>query len=161
VTDRAKRWIALSAVVLIAACGPAQSPTPSDTLRGTDSMRDFDDYVVYVSALTTDQLTPDIAGEYGIVRSPNRAMLTISVHKKQQNGLPFAVETEISSTAVNLTGQLKTVLLREIREGDAIYYIGEADVNSGETLLYTIDVTPNGETDALSLKYQKQFFVDG
>lgn len=129
-------------------------------LRGTDNMQDFGAYVVYVNALLTDELDAGIAGEYGIVRSNNRALLTFSVHRKEENGVTSAVQSQVSSSAVNMTGQLKTVLLREISEDEAIYYIGELDVIHGETLIYTINATPHGESDRLTLRYQKQFFAD-
>lgn len=149
--------------MLLVGCDPVepqQGAARDDVLRGTDALKDFGDYVIYVNALLTDQLTPDIAREYGIVRSKSRAMLTISVHKKQPEALPMAVTGDLHVTAVNLTGQIKNVLMRDIVEEDAIYYIGELEVNDGETLIYTVDVTPAGAEEGLSLRYQKQFFVD-
>ena len=123
-------------------------------------MRDFGDYIIYFNAITTDELDADIAGEYEIVRSTNAAMLTVSVRHKEPDGTTKAVSSEISSSAVNLTGQVKNVRLREISEGDAIYYIGEVEIADRETLIYTINATPAGESDSLSLRYQKQFFID-
>ena len=148
----------------MAACGSGEGPGADDDsveiLGATESMRDFGDYIIYFNAITTDQLDADIAGEYEIVRSTTRAMLTFSVRRKGIDGASTAVRSDVSSSAVNLTGQIKTVLLREISEGDAIYYIGELDIFDRETLIYTINVTPTGESDSLSLRYQKQFFVD-
>ena len=66
-----------------------------------------------------------------------------------------------AATAVNLSGQLRNVLLREITEADAIYYIGEVEVADAETLIYTINVMPAESTTPLSLRYQRQYFVDG
>jgi hypothetical protein len=130
-------------------------------LRGTDGMRDFGEYVVYVNTIMTSDLTPAVASQYGIVRSDTRAMLTISVHKKEDGAGTRAVTGDVNATAVNLSGQLRNVLLREIPEDDAIYYIGEVEVSDGETLIYTVDVTPVEESSPLSLRYQRQYFVDG
>lgn len=152
----------IGALALAGGCDPAPGPQADETetraLRDTE--RDFGDYVVYVNALTTDELNPDIAAEYGIVRSTNRALLTVSVHKKQPGSVTAAVPSDVSSTAVNLSGQLKNVLLRQIREEDAIYYIGELAINNGETLIYSIEATPDGEAEPLSLRYQKQFVLN-
>lgn len=151
-----------ASLALTVACDSSPGPggDRQDLVRGTDGFRDFGDYVVYVNALLTNQLTPDIASEYGIVRSNNRAMLTVSVHKKGTGSAVNAVRADISSRAVNLTGQERNVLLREVTEEDAVYYIGEVDVNEQETLMYSIEATPaDDEERSLSLRYQKQFFA--
>ena len=163
VAERAQIWFALSAAALTVSCIPApqnntgQSDIP---LVRTEGMYDFGDYVLYVNALTTDDLSAEVAGEYGIVRSNDRALLTLSVHRKAEDGSTAAVASEISTSASNLTGQLKNVFVREIREGDAIYYIGELEVADRETLTYNVTITPSGEDESLSVRYQKQFFTD-
>lgn len=131
-----------------------------DVLPATESHRDFGDYVVYFNALNTDQLTPEIASEYGIVRSKSRAMLNVSIHKKEDQGRTVAVTGAVTASATNLTGQLKNIALREIREGDAIYYIGELPIVDGEVLVYTVDVTPSSESSGFTVRFKKQFFVD-
>lgn len=158
-----RKFFLACGIALLAGCGQPQDVGPvaqADMLTGTDAMRDFGDFVVYVNALTTDRLTADVAAEYGIARSPGRALLTLSVHRKQEDGAPIAVTGEHSVSAVNLAGQIRNVLLREITEAEAVYYIGELQVTDQETLTYTIDFTPVGETNPLSLRFQRQFFVD-
>jgi hypothetical protein len=110
--------------------------------------------------LTTDQIPAEVARGYGISRSGNRALLTLSVHRKSDGGGTSAVDGTVTASAVNLTGQLKPITMREIREDLAIYYIGELAVNHAETLIYTVRVVPNGVTDPLSLRYQRQFYVE-
>lgn len=129
-------------------------------LGATESSRDFGDYVVHFNALTTDQLTPEIAGEYDIVRSKNRALLNVSILRKNDAGGTTAVPGAVAASAVNLTGQLKDLLIREIREGEAIYYIAETPVTNGESLIFTVDVTPQNEASRFTVRFQKQFFVD-
>jgi len=145
-------------------CEPAGQIDVTNTLEGvlpaTESSRDFGDYVVYFNALNTDQLTPDIAGKYEIVRSKSRALLNVSIHRKQDSGPSTAVTGAVSASAINLTGQLKPLTLREIREGEAIYYIGELAVTDSEVLIYTIDVTPSNEPSRFTVRFKKQFFVE-
>ncbi|MGH6912219.1 MAG: DUF4426 domain-containing protein [Geminicoccales bacterium] len=154
----------LGVLALLGSCEPNPAPERrdggADVLRSTDGSKDFGDYIVYVNAIETDLVTPDVARQYGIVRSKNRAMLTVSIHRKQPDALPTAVRGYISASAVNLTGQLKSLSLREIVEGDAIYYIGEFAIDDGETLMYTIDATPADEASPLSLRFRRQFYVD-
>jgi Domain of unknown function (DUF4426) len=145
-------------------CEPAANVdvanTQDDVLPATEGHRDFGDYVVYFNALNTDQLTPEVAREYNIVRSKSRALLNVSIHKKEPDGTTKAVTGAVSAFAINLTGQLKQMTLREIPEGDAIYYIGELPITDGEVLIYTIDVTPSNESSRFNVRFKKQFFVD-
>ena len=66
----------------------------------------------------------------------------------------------VAAQASNLTGQLKNLTLREIREGDAIYYIGTVPVAHGETLIFNVDVTPINETSRFSIRFSRQFYAD-
>ena len=149
----------------IAACEPTGNVDVTSTQEGvlpaTESSKDFGEYVLYFNALNTDQLSPDIAREYGIVRSKSRALLNVSIHRKLANGLTEAVTGDVSSSAINLNGQLKTMTLREIREDTAIYYIGELGITDGEVLIYTIDATPNIDPSrGFTVRFKKQFFVE-
>jgi hypothetical protein len=156
--------VALSAVL---GCEPANQADVTNIQEGvlpaTESSKDFGDYVVYFNAIRTDQLTPDVAAQYGIVRSKSRALLNVAIRQKHENGDSTAVTGAVAASAVNLNGQLKTMTLREIREGgesEAIYYIGELPVTDSEVLIYTVDVTPSNESSRFTVRFKKQFFVE-
>jgi hypothetical protein len=150
----------------IAACDPAGNVDVTNTQEGvlpaTEGNKDFGEYVIYFNALLTDQLSPDIAREYGIVRSKSRALLNVSIHRKLENGQTEAVTGAVSASAINLNGQLKTMTLREIREDTAIYYIGELAITDGEVLIYTVDATPGNEPgqSRFTVRFKKQFYVE-
>jgi hypothetical protein len=148
----------------LTACEPGTNVDVTNTQEGvlpaTESSKDFGDYVLYFNALLTDQLSPDIAREYGIVRSKSRAMLNVSIHRKLAEGRTEAVTGAVSASAINLNGQLKTMTLREIREEAAIYYIGELAVSDGEVLIYTLDATPSNDPSRFTVRFKKQFFVE-
>jgi hypothetical protein len=165
--SKAPLWawpLGLVAAFWLAGCEPRSDVDVTDTQEGvlpaTEGSRDFGDYVVYFNALNTDSLTPEVAREYGIVRSKSRAMLNVSIHKKQENGQTVAVTGAVAASAINLTGQLKPMTLREIREGEAIYYIGELAITDAEVLIYTVDVTPSNESSRFTVRFKKQFFVE-
>lgn len=138
----------------------AEDDGEAAVLSGTESVQRFGDYEIHFNALRTTQLTPAIASEYGIVRSPNRAMLNVSVLAYDVNGTSTAVTADVAASAINLTGQLKKVSIREIREGTAIYYIGELAIIDAETLIFTVDVAPTDGAGPFTIRFQKQFFVD-
>ena len=148
----------------LAACEPTNGVDATSTQEGvlpaTESSKDFGEFVLFFNALNTDQLTPDIAREYGIVRSKSRALLNVSIHRKLDGGRTEAVTGAVSASAINLNGQLMTMTLREIREDTAIYYIGELAITNGEVLIYTIDATPSNDPSRFTVRFKKQFFVE-
>jgi len=154
----------LGTALLISACdSPSKMVMTSkqdDPLPATESHKDFGDYILYFNAINTDQLTPDIAKQYGIVRSKSQAMLNVSIHRKLQGGGTEAVTGAVTASAVNLNAQLKAMTLREIREDKAIYYIGELPITDGEVLIYTIDATPGNDPSRFTVRFKKQFYVE-
>ena len=163
-TIRGTKLAWLGTVLWLAGCEQAPSVSVVDSQEGvlpaTENMKDFGEYVLYFNALNTDQLTPEIAREYGIVRSKSRALLNVSIHRKLANGQTEAVTGAVSASAINLTGQLENMTLREIREDQAIYYVGESSITDGEVLIYTIDATPSNDPSRFTVRFKKQFFVD-
>ena len=163
---RIRALLAISATTLIlAACG-SDEPTIQIASSGPPaepenvSMKDFGDYVLHFNAISTDKLQPEVARAYNITRSKNRAMLNVSIVRKQEGTVGQSVAGSVSATANNLTGQLKNLTLRQVTEGDAVYYIGDVAVANGETLVFNIDATPINETSRFSVRFSRQFFAD-
>lgn len=145
-------------------CGPdAMDPNaqagPSVEAEHVTS-KEFGDYVLHFNSMSTDQLQPNIAREYGIVRSKNRALLTVSIIKSEENSPGKSVPGTVTSTANNLTGQVKNLTLKEIREGDAVYYIGDVAVANAEVLVFNVEATPANETDPMQVRFSRRYFTD-
>lgn len=148
----------LSFLCLLAACGgPSEDAVVPQAEPAGASSADIGAHVVHFSAQSTDQLPPDIARAYNIVRSKNRAMLNVSVI---ENGTDKPVSAEVVVKTVNLTGQLKNVNMRKITEQEAIYYIGETPIANRETLIFDIDVTPEGADEMSQVRFKRQFFTN-
>jgi len=153
--------ISFSLLAVLAACGGSgeSAAVPEAQPAGATSA-DIGEFVVHFSAQSTDQLPPEVARAYNIVRSKNRAMLNVSILRKSDN-LPVAGDVTVKT--VNLTGQLKSVTMRKIEEpGDvvAIYYIGETPVANRETLVFDITVKPDGAETSSDVRFKKQFYTD-
>ncbi len=117
----------------------------------------FDGYTVHYNALSTSQLTPQVAQAYGIQRSSSRALLNITV--LDANDEP--TEARVTANARNLTGQRREIDMRKIAEGDdAIYYIGEFRVNNMETFDFTVDVRPEGADKPIEVTFRQQFYTE-
>ncbi len=130
--------------------------------------QDFGQYVVHFNALNTNLIPPEVARAYGIQRSGSRALLNITVLRKVMANPGSPVNAKVAAGAINLTGQRRAINLREVSEpGDgsgsdsgAIYYLGEFRIDNRETLDFTIEVTPDGETEPLMVRFRQQFFTE-
>ncbi|MGI9220385.1 MAG: DUF4426 domain-containing protein [Woeseiaceae bacterium] len=150
--------VALAFLGLVSACGgPNQNAEVPEAQPAGASDADIGDHVVHFSAQSTDQLPPEVARAYNIVRSKNRAMLNVTVLREDDG---TAVVAKVSVKTVNLTGQLKNVTMRQIDEGDAIYYIGEIAIANRETLVFDISVTPEGSQIVSDVRFKRQFYTD-
>ena len=153
-----------AALALLSACGQDTSvqtfdggPTPEPP---ESSSKDFGDYVLHFNGISTDQLQPEVARQYNVTRSKNRAMLTVSIIRKKEGTIGVSVPGKVTATANNLTGQLKNLNLRQIREGDAFYYIGDVSIAHAETLVFNVNATPENTTNDLEVRFLRQFYSD-
>ena len=145
-------------------CGPGGDPGAGDRNEPAreitqQSFSEFGDFVVHFNAQPTDMLPPKVARAYGIQRSENRAMLNVSVLRKEEGTIGQPVSAEVTVAARNLTGQLKNVEIRKIEDAGAIYYIGEIGVANRETLIFEISVQPEGAPDAHIVRFRQQFYT--
>ena len=148
----------LTMLALVSSCGgPGKSADVPEAQPAGATSADIGTHIIHFSAQSTDQLPPEIARAYNILRSKNRAMLNVSVLRKADQ-VPVTAVVEVKT--VNLTGQLKNVTMRQINEQDAIYYIGETAVANRETLVFDISVTPEGVDQASTVRFKRQFYTD-
>ncbi|MGI9228319.1 MAG: DUF4426 domain-containing protein [Gammaproteobacteria bacterium] len=130
------------------------------TAVGAEQSRSFGDYTIHYSAFPSDMLTPEVARDYGIKRSKNRALLNISVLKKHMGTTGVSATAVIEGTAKNLNQQLRNVDFKEIKIEAAVYYLGQVRVSNEETLEFELNITPTGEDAALNFSFKQQFFTE-
>jgi hypothetical protein len=126
------RWLPLLAVAFIPAAQAEQA-------------QKFGAFEVHYNAMLSSDLLPDVAKAYKIDRSKTRGIVTVSVLKKNAMGVAQPVPARLTAYLVNLNNQLGNIDMREIKEGTAIYYLGEFRVAPPDTLKFTVTVEANGE----------------
>jgi hypothetical protein len=151
--------------LLIVGCGSdggdEQGAAPATAAADDQRSQDFGSHVLHFNAQPTADLQPEVAKQYGIVRSKNRAMLNISIVKKLPGSTGQPVPGDVTASASNLTGQLKTVSLREIKDGGAVYYIADLPVANVETLKFEIQARPTDyEGEAFPVSFSETFYSD-
>ena len=118
-----------------------------------------DGYTIHHNAITTDMLTPEISRAYRIPRSRNRGMVNVSVIREQKDTTGQPVAASVRAWSTNYLGQQRPIAVREIREGEAIYYIGDFLVRHGESLTFGVEVRPAGESRTFTARWTQEFFT--
>jgi hypothetical protein len=116
-------------------------------------------YTIHHNALTTNLLAPDVARGYGIQRSTHRGLLNVSVIKDVPGTTGKAVTANVRATSKDVRSTIREIPMREVREGDAVYYLGEFPVEHAETLTFTIDVRPQGEAASHTATLSREFYT--
>jgi Domain of unknown function (DUF4426) len=125
------------------------------TSVSAEQVRRLGSWDVHYIVVRTSFLKPEIAERNGIVRGRDRAFLNISV--LGPDGQP--VTAEVSGTSRNLLEQVTTLEFREVREGNARYYLAQFQHTDRDTLRFAIDIVPpDGKRQRLT--FQQQMYED-
>jgi hypothetical protein len=110
---------------------------------------------VHYIALNSTFLTPEVAKQYGIVRSKFNALINISVLDREDK---VAQSVILTGEAKNLIGVVKNLTFRQVTEGKAIYYLAVLPFSDLEQ--YRISIYINDGLEQKTLKFQHKFYAD-
>ncbi|MGO2507980.1 MAG: DUF4426 domain-containing protein [Vibrio hibernica] len=113
---------------------------------------------IHYSAFNSTLLTAEVATQYQLKRNGHSAILNISVLDNSKLGKP-AVDATITGTAKNLIGQIKTLEFKQIKEGQAIYYLAQFSISDEESLTFNINVDA-GMTGSGPITFTQKFYVE-
>jgi hypothetical protein len=108
---------------------------------------EFGNYDLHYIVLNTTEIPADIAAQYDLNRSGKRAFINLSVLQKTDDGYGKPVPASIVAVQRSLLGQVVPIDLREIREGTAIYYIGDFQIINRETLWFDVELVLEDGTE--------------
>ncbi|MCK9489704.1 MAG: DUF4426 domain-containing protein [Xanthomonadales bacterium] len=117
-------------------------------------------YTIHYNAIPSTALSADVARQYDIVRSAGRGLLNIAVLRDDgdgDDGTATAVTAAIQAWSHSLVGQRNAITLREIREQDAIYYIGQFRIRGEEHLRFELQVRPDGARQSIPVRFENHF----
>ncbi|MBY6199501.1 DUF4426 domain-containing protein [Vibrio hangzhouensis] len=141
-----KKWLLLVSALLLA--GVVQAGQ-FKTIKDAEIH-----YVVFNSTF----MTPQVARSYGLKRNEFIATVNVSVLDRASAGKP-ALQVGIKGEAKNLIGQTKTLEFREIKEGDAIYYLAQFPIVNEELYKFTIDVDA-GNKGRGPISFSQKLYVE-
>ena len=113
------------------------------------------DWDVHYIAITSTFLSPQIARANDIVRSGKTALINISVLDSRNQK---AQEVQMTGTARNLLGTTKPLSFKQVKEGEAIYYLATVPFSHKEVLRFDIDIQ-QGKTKQ-NLKFQQTMYTE-
>lgn len=112
------------------------------------------DYTVHYNALPSAFLTPEIARQYGVLRSRVRGVLVVSVLRQ---GSPVRVRVEAQAGAPG--EPLQPLELRLVETNGTPSYIGSFAIASGESRQFRLRVEPPDDAP-IHIGFTRQFFDD-
>ncbi|MFC0708773.1 DUF4426 domain-containing protein [Azorhizophilus paspali] len=118
-----------------------------------ERLQKFADLDVHYSAFNSGFLQPEIASAAGIVRGKTQGVLNISVLKSGK-ARPVTIKAQVR----NNLGQVRALSFREVREGEAIYYLSQFPFDK-ETLHFKVDIQSGGGP-LNSFEFDQEFFPD-
>jgi hypothetical protein len=118
----------------------------------------FGPFELHYSVVNTTFLDPTVAATYGITRGEKRAILNLAVRENLADGSK-ARAMELQGRTSDLMQQ-QGLEFREIREGDAIYYIAEFSFINEEWRFFEIEFRPEGATQSYTYKFKHQLYIN-
>ena len=129
-------------------------------LNADDQVSRFDDHIVRHTVIPSTMIRPEIAEEYNLVRSRSMALLNVAVQKREgaEDDPIRAVAAHLEGHVTNSVQQQQRLSFRQVREGDAVYYLAQFQYRDGELLVFDLDVSPHGSQQNLPVRFSRELF---
>ena len=118
----------------------------------------FGPYELHYSVVNTTFLDPAIAANYGITRGKKRGILNLAVREHGEQGSEARTMLLKGKTWDLIQNQ--TLEFKEIREGQAIYYIAEFTFINEEWRFFEMDFRPEGSEQSHNFKFKHQLYIN-
>lgn len=113
------------------------------------------DWDVHYIAFNSTFLTPQVAKAANLSRNKNNAIINISVLDSQTQQ---AQQVQIGGIARNLLGQQRDLVFREVKDGEAIYYIAVMPFRNEEQLRFSLDLRQG--TKRQQLNFEQKLYTE-
>lgn len=124
-----------------------------------EQKKTFGNYDIHYSVVNSTFVQANVAKAYGIVRGKNHAFLNISIRKKNADGSSQAQKAIVRGHTTNLI-QSQALSFKEISETGAIYYIAQFRFDDADTRTFSIDVQPNPNIPAYTVKFSQKIYSE-
>lgn len=118
----------------------------------------FGPFELHYSVVNTTFLDPKVASTYNITRGEKRAILNLAVREHVASGTEARTMLLEGRTWDLIQNQELT--FKEVREGQAIYYIAEFKFINEEWRFFEIDFRPDGSDKTYTYKFKHQLYIN-
>lgn len=84
-------------------------------------------------------------------------LLTVAVSRLDEKNIPRPVRADVTAHTVNMIEQQRQIKMRNINEGEAIYYIGDFSFATPDFLRFTLNVAEPGAAKPYRIEFQRNF----
>lgn len=145
-----RKWLGALPLLCVMFCGAAQAQLSER----------YGDYELHYSVVNTTFLEPAVAAQYGLARGSRRAIINLSLREHLEDGSTVAREMSLEGRSWDLTQAQVNFDFVEVREGPALYYIGEFKFINREWRFFEINFAPEGSEETLSLEFKQQMYIN-
>ena len=112
----------------------------------------FGDYEVHYSVFNPSFLRAEVAERYAVVRGRDKAVVNVSILDGDRT-----VALPVTGTVKNLLGQLQPLDFREVKEGEAVYYLATLTYQDRDTLRFEVTADLPGYGPAV-VRFQQTLY---
>lgn len=117
-------------------------------------------YELHYSVVNTTFIEPAVAAQYGLARGKRRAILNISLREHLDDGSTVARQMALEGRSWDLTQQQVDFDFIEVREGPALYYIGEFKFINREWRFFEVTFSPENSSDSYTFELKHQMYTN-
>lgn len=144
------------ALAMLAGCGREASVPPAQgNAAGSETVK-VGDVTMHVTAVQTGKLPEQVVRRYGAQRDARTVLVLVSLRRGEDAVATAVSAQQVEATATELLGRKQTLVLREMRDGELIDYVGTAQVSPPDTLRFEVTARADGQT--YRLKFNRDFF---
>jgi hypothetical protein len=100
---------------------------------------------VHGAAVPTTALTPEAARAYNVTQAEGRGLLTVTLIRKGAAGQAESVAGQVYAGAFTRNNHLFTVPIREVRQKDGVYYLGEFRYSAPDHIRFLVNANVLGK----------------
>lgn len=120
----------------------------------------FGPYELHYSVVNTTFIEPAVAAEYDITRGRRYAILNLSLREHLDDGTTVARTMDLEGSSRDLTAQSIAFDFTEVREGPAIYYIGEFKFINREYRFFDVNFAAEGDDERFDFSFKHQMYIN-
>lgn len=152
-----QRRFALAVTLLLLAACSAEPParTAENSPAPQEAVTRVGDVTMRATVMQTSALGAGVASQYGIHRDANTVMLLVAV-RKGADAEETALPAQVTATATDLRGQRQDIVLRELRAGDLLDYVGTVQTTLPETLRFDVRIVREGGATS-TMQFSREF----